>query len=144
MSLFLIGFISQILFSIFRTINVQYVAKDDLSGSVTTGTIVAFFWVFTTKIGIDAYNNSLLGMAGYMIGAASVIVVAMRHRQIIKWFNKLLLSRWPVRTPTYQYRLNVYWHHEVTFGEDVFTFSNKFYTKESAIQEAINQFIKLK
>jgi uncharacterized protein YebE (UPF0316 family) len=88
MILFLTGFVSQILFAIFRTINVQYVAKDNLSGSVSTGTIVAILWVVTTKIGLTAFEDTIHGFLGYLLGAALGTVIAMRHRQIVSWFKK--------------------------------------------------------
>jgi uncharacterized membrane protein YfcA len=85
---FAIGFASQLVFAIARTINVRHVAANNLAGSVVSGTTVAFLWVVCTMIGIDAYNKSISGLAGYLVGAAVGIVVAMRHKQIINFLFK--------------------------------------------------------
>lgn len=84
MSLFLLNFALQIIFAIFRTINVVFTAKQHTAGSVISGTIVSLLWVLTTKFGIDAYNDGWMPMIGYICGASAGIFVGMILSKKIK------------------------------------------------------------
>ncbi len=130
MILFLTGFISQILFAIFRTINVQHVAKDNLGGSVWSGTVVAILWVVTTHIGLTAFEDTLWGFFGYLTGASSGIALAMRHKQIRLWLNRILRRNLDM---TYRYENHV---HTFSYGRDHISFNADMWSYELASAEA--------
>lgn len=85
---FCIGFLSQFIFAVFRTVNVIHIAKDNLILTMISGSVVAFLWIAGTMVGIDAIkHNDMSTIVGYMIGANVGIIIAMRHKQMIKYFQ---------------------------------------------------------
>lgn len=89
----MLAFIFQLVFGIVRTINVQHIAKDNLLASVLSGTGVAILWVLSTRAGIDAFNaDNPWGIVGYIAGAALSVLIAMRHKIIVKHIRRYIVA----------------------------------------------------
>lgn len=93
MRLFLLNFVCQMGFIYLRTINISSVAKDNLSLSVLSGSVLSLLYIYTTTLGVNAFNNNdISSVIAYLTGGIVGLIIAMRSNQIKSFISKTIFS----------------------------------------------------
>ena len=93
MKLFILNFVCQVGFIYLRTINISSVAKDNLSLSVLSGSVLSLLYIYTTTLGVNAFNNNdIPSVIAYLTGGITGLIIAMRSNQIKKSISETIFS----------------------------------------------------
>lgn len=136
MNVLLVSF-CQFSFILLRTMNVRYVAKDNMIGALITGGIVNVLWVITTWMGVNAFNSGdWITATGYLIGGLAGVYYGMREKQILQAIQ-FWLYYWAIDYECKPDGLHIIFYRNTFYGMHL-----KGASKKEVIQKFIHDYTK--